>query len=216
MIYNLSEQNSLAGHYLAELRDVAIQGDRLRFRKNMERLGSILAFEISKQLKYCQKEIETPLKKCQVRVLAQPPVLATILRAGLALHEGLLQFFDGADCALISAYRKHDNHNNFKIQLGYMTCPPIQDRDLIVSDPMLATGSSLELIVNDLLKVGTPSSLHIVTVISSQVGIKRIQNAFSNAHIWTAAIDSELNDHAYIVPGLGDAGDLAYGEKLQS
>lgn len=215
-VHNLGASNSLVGEYIRQLRDTEIQGDRLRFRSNIERLGEIFAYEISKQLPFAQVETNTPLGKSSEIKLASQPVLATILRAGLALHNGLLRSFDLADNAFISAYRKHNEAGEFIIELNYMSCPDLDDRIVIVSDPMLATGSSMVIAIEQLLKVGKPKEIHAVAVISSEEGIRYTAERLPNVHIWTAAIDPVLNDKKYIVPGLGDAGDLSFGEKVQN
>lgn len=215
MLHNLSETNSLASQFVSELRDVNIQKDRFRFRKNMERIGEIFAYEISKFLDWEEREITTPLGTAKHRLLAEQPVLATILRAGLPLHQGLLNFFDNADNAFIAAYRKHSKDGTFFINLEYLTSPSLAGRIVILSDPMLATGSSLVLTIQELMKEGEPKHIHIVSAIASTVGIDYVKRHLPDVTIWAAAVDNELTAKAYIVPGLGDAGDLAFGEKLQ-
>jgi uracil phosphoribosyltransferase len=215
MLTNFSEQKSIINQYIGELRDVNVQGDRMRFRKNMERIGQLIAYEISKELTYETKDIETPLGVAPTSVLNSQPVLATILRAGLPLHEGLLNTFDQADNAFISAYRKHHKDGTFEINLQYISCPKLENRPLIISDPMLATGASMIKSIQELAKYGKPSQIHIVTVIASAYGINQVRRFFPNARIWAGAIDEELTAKSYIVPGLGDAGDLSYGSKLQ-
>ncbi len=215
MLHNLGETNSLVSQFVSELRDVKIQKDRLRFRRNMERLGEIFAYEISKHLDWEEREITTPLGVAKHKILAEQPVLATILRAGLPLHQGLLNFFDSADSAFIAAYRKHNKDGTFYINLEYLTSPSLAGRIVILSDPMLATGSSLVLTIQELMKEGAPKHIHIVTVIASTVGIEHVRRHLPNVTLWAGAIDSELTAKAYIVPGLGDAGDLAFGEKMQ-
>lgn len=215
MIYNLSETNSLANVWMRELRDTSIQSDRMRFRRNLERLGEVTAYEISKDLEYRSIEISTPLGALDCDVLDVQPVLATILRAGLPLHQGLLNYFDQADCAFVASYRKHHKDGTFQIQQEYLTAPNISGRPLIISDPMLATGASLVLSIQELLKAGKPSVIHLVTAIASTQGIEAIQKNFPEVHIWTGAIDDELTAKGYIVPGLGDAGDLCFGSKEQ-
>ncbi len=215
MIYNLGESNSLINEYISEVRDSTIQADSLRFRKNLERLGQIFAYEISKKLEYQSKEVTTSLGVAEINVLAKQPVLASILRAGLPFHHGFLDFFDHSDNAFISAYRRHHKSGKFDIQIEYISCPPLQDRTLILIDPMLATGNSLVLSLKQLLTYGTPVHTHIVSIISSLQGIEYLKrnlpgNKFS---LWTGAIDDELTAQSYIVPGLGDAGDLAFGNK---
>lgn len=211
----LSEQFSLVNSWINELRNVEVQQDRMRFRRNMERIGEIAAFEISKTLEYKDMEIQTPLDKISVKEIAVQPVITTILRAGVPLFEGLLNYFDKADCGFVAAYRKHDSNDYFSIKQDYLTCPNIEGRPLIVGDPMLATGASLIEAIKDLLTNGKPSSLHIVAAIASRQGVETLQEAYPDAKIWVGAIDEELTSKGYITPGLGDAGDLSYGEKLQ-
>lgn len=216
MVINLSKEHSLVSNWVAELRDVTVQGDRMRFRRNLERIGEIAAFEISKGLPYVEKEINTPLGTTTCQVLAEQPILTTILRAGLALHQGLLSYFDKGDNAFVSAYRKHFADGSFEIALEYLSCPDIDDRILIISDPMLATGASLVKTIQYLKEEGSPKAFHIVTAIACTVGIEYVRREVPEATIWCAAIDDELTAKGYIVPGLGDAGDLAYGTKVQS
>lgn len=215
MIHNLSDTNSVAVQFVAELRDVNVQGDRMRFRRNMERLGEIFAYEISKELEWEDYEVTTPLGIARAKALKEQPVLATILRAGVPLHQGLLNFFDKADNAFIAAYRKHNKDGSFFINLEYLTSPPLAGRTVILSDPMLATGASLVLTIQELLKEGEPKRIHIVAAIASTTGINHVKSNLPNVTIWTGAIDNELTAKSYIVPGLGDAGDLAFGEKMQ-
>lgn len=214
MLINLGEQASLVSQFVKELRDVNVQQDRMRFRRNLERIGEITAYEISKKLQWEDATVTTPLGEAETRQMDQP-IIATILRAGLPLHQGLLNYFDQADNAFIAAYRKHDKDGNFHIEMEYLTCPDITNRILIISDPMLATGASLALTLKKLLKTGKPKALHVVTAIAATEGIEHVMNEVPNLTIWTAAVDSELTAKGYIVPGLGDAGDLAFGEKMQ-
>ena len=216
MVVNLSKEHSLVSNWVAELRDVEIQKDRLRFRRNLERIGEVAAFEISKILPYKELELKTPLGTAICEILEEQPVLTTILRAGLALHQGLLSYFDKADNAFVSAYRKHHNDGSFEIALEYLSCPEIDNRILIISDPMLATGSSLVKTIQYLKEEGNPKAIHIVTAIACTVGIEYLKREVPEAIIWCGAIDDELTAKGYIVPGLGDAGDLAYGAKIQS
>ena len=217
MIINLSDTNSLVGEWLSEIRSMEIQTDRMRFRRNMERLGEVAAFEISKTLEYEEKEVQTPLGIATCRVLKQQPVLATILRAGLALHQGLLHYYDKADHAFISAYRKHNRDGSFDISLEYVSSPSIEDQVVILSDPMLATGASLLKTIEHLTDLGKPKHIHLVVAIACTIGIEYVQrHASTNISIWAGDIDDELTAKGYIVPGLGDAGDLAFGNKLQS
>jgi uracil phosphoribosyltransferase len=215
MVINLSEQHSLISNWVAELREVEIQRDRLRFRRNLERIGEIAAYEISKTLPFEEKEIQTPLGIATGKLMNEQPVLATILRAGLPLHQGLLNFFDKADNAFISAYRKHDKDGTFEISLEYVSCPELEDRILIISDPMLATGSSLVKTIHFLKVEGRPRKIHIVAAIACTVGIEYVKREDPSVTIWCGDIDDELTAKGYIVPGLGDAGDLAYGVKVQ-
>lgn len=218
MVKELGKENSLFNQFLSELRDVKIQSDSMRFRRNMNRIGEIFAYEISKTFSYSSREITTPLGTSVMSLPNENPVLATILRAGLPLHQGLLNFFDKADCAFVSAYRKYTKDENFTIKLDYVSSPLINDRILILSDPMLATGGSLIASLNGLLEKGKPKHIHIVSVLASEEGIAMVKRKYSlsNLSIWTGVIDDELTAQAYIVPGLGDAGDLAFGAKDDS
>ena len=216
-IHVLNKQHSLLHQYVSELRDITIQKDRARFRKNIERIGQIMAYEISKTLDWQKVETNTPLAKYQSTQLAEQPVLATILRAGLAMHQGLLDFFDHADCAFISAYRKHHaNSPEFDIVVEYLACPNIDGRTLLLIDPMLATGQSIDLSYKAILQNGTPKKLHIVSLIASKDGVNYLKEKLPHATLWLADIDDTLNDFGYIVPGLGDAGNLSFGEKTNS
>jgi uracil phosphoribosyltransferase len=215
MVVNLSEQYSLLSDWIGEIRDVDVQKDRMRFRRNLERIGEVAAFEISKRLPYVEKEVQTPLGTANVKVLKDQPVITTILRAGLPLHQGLLSFFDKADNGFISAYRKHNRDGSFEISLDYVSCPELEGRVVIVSDPMLATGSSLVKTIQYLREEGHPSEIHIVVAIACTVGIEFVLRSEPNCTIWCGAIDDELTAKGYIVPGLGDAGDLAFGTKVQ-
>ncbi|MBS4042613.1 MAG: uracil phosphoribosyltransferase [Chitinophagaceae bacterium] len=217
MVTNLSENHSLLTNWIAEIRDVAIQNDRLRFRRNLQRVGEIAAYEISKELPFDLVETQTPLGIHESKVLRSQPVLATILRAGLPLHQGMLNYFDKADNAFISAYRKHHNDGTFEICLDYMSCPSLEGRIVIISDPMLATGSSIVKTIQIMREDGAPAAIHVVCAIASSVGIEYIYRECGNdIKIWCGDIDEELTAKGYIVPGLGDAGDLAYGTKMQS
>lgn len=216
MVINLSEQHSLVSNWISELRDVNIQQDRMRFRANLERIAEVAAYEISKVLPFEEKEVETPLGTATAKLLKEQPVLATILRAGLPMHNGLLNYFDKADNAFIAAYRKHEKDGSFTISLEYMSCPDIDDRVLIISDPMLATGASLVKTIHFLKEEGNPKEIHIVTAIACSIGIEYVKREEPAVTIWCGDIDEELTAKSYIVPGLGDAGDLAYGVKTQS
>lgn len=215
MVINLSEQHSLISNWVSELRDVDVQNDRMRFRRNLERIGEIAAYEISKVLPFVEKEVQTPLGIANSKVLASQPVLATILRAGLPLHQGMLNYFDKADNAFISAYRKHNKDGSFEISLDYISCPELENRTIIVSDPMLATGSSLVKTIHFLKEEGNPKEIHIVAAIACTVGIEYVKREEPSVTIWCGDIDDELTAKGYIVPGLGDAGDLAFGTKVQ-
>ncbi len=215
MIINLSQEHSLVSNWIAEIRDVNVQNDRMRFRRNLERIGEVAAYEISKTLPYVEAEIQTPLGTATHKVLKEQPVLATILRAGLPLHQGLLNFFDKADNAFISAYRKHNKDGSFEISMNYVSCPELENRVVIISDPMLATGSSLVKTIQSLKDEGAPSAIHIVCAIACSVGIEYVKREQSSVRIWCGDIDDELTAKGYIVPGLGDAGDLAFGTKVQ-
>ncbi len=216
MVKNLSTSHSLVSNWVSELRNVDVQNDRMRFRRNLERIAEVIGFEISKQLEFEEKEITTPMGLATCKVLKHQPVLATILRAGLAMHNGLLNYFDRADNAFLSAYRKHNVDGTFEIRLEYMSCPEVDGRVVIISDPMLATGSSLVKSIQHLKDEGDIKELHIVCAIACSVGIEYVLRAEPKATIWCGDIDDELTAKGYIVPGLGDAGDLAYGSKMQS
>lgn len=217
MVINLSDNHSLVSNWVSELRNTEVQEDRMRFRRNLERIGEIAAYEISKQLPWKIQETNTPLGIHESKVLAAHPVLATILRAGLPLHNGMLNYFDKADNAFISAYRKHHRDGSFEISLEYMSCPVLDDRIIIISDPMLATGASIVKTIQYMKNEGNPSSIHVVVAIACTVGIEYIIRECGEAvTIWCGDIDDELTAKGYIVPGLGDAGDLAFGIKVQS
>jgi uracil phosphoribosyltransferase len=216
MIHILGKNSSLLKHYIAEVRDVEIQKDSLRFRRNMERLGEIFAYEISKTLQWKSREVITSLGTAQCEVLAQQPVIATILRAGLPMHQGILNFFDQAENAFVSAYRKHHKNGRFFIQIEYTSCPNLDEKFLIISDPMLATGASMVLAYKELLQRGKPIHTHFVSVLASVQGIEYMKKNLpaDSYSLWLGEVDDELTAKAYIVPGLGDAGDLAFGNKL--
>ncbi len=216
MVKNLSASHSLVSNWVSELRDIEVQNDRMRFRRNLERIAEVIGYEISKQLECEDKEITTPMGMATCKVLKHQPVLATILRAGLAMHNGLLNYFDRADNAFLSAYRKHHEDGSFDIRLEYMSCPEMDGRIVIISDPMLATGSSLVKSIQHLKEEGDIRELHIVCAIACTVGIEYVLRAEPKATIWCGDIDDELTAKGYIVPGLGDAGDLAYGSKMQN
>lgn len=215
MVVNLSVQHSLLSNWISELRDEEIQKDRMRFRRNLERIGEVAAYEISKVLPFTEKEVQTPLGIADCKVLKEQPVIATILRAGLPLHQGILNYFDKADNAFVSAYRKHDKDGSFEITLEYISCPDLENRILIISDPMLATGASLVKTIHYLREEGHPREIHFVTAIACTVGIEFVKREDPSVTIWCGDIDDELTAKGYIVPGLGDAGDLAFGVKVQ-
>ncbi len=216
MVMELDKQRSVAGHFLAELRDVNLQKDPMRFRRNLERVGEVLALELSRTLEYTDQEVISPLGTARVQLLAEQPVLATILRAGLPLHQGMLNYFDRADNAFISAYRKHrKGEDGFDIEVEYLSSPALHDRVLVLCDPMLATGQSMVLVYKALLRLGKPKSLHVVSAIASAEGLEYAKlHLPAGTRFWIGSIDEEMTAQAYIVPGLGDAGDLAYGAKL--
>ena len=212
---NLGDQPSLFSVLLAEIRDVNVQQDRMRFRRNLERLGEMFAYEISRTLDYSSAEISTPLGKAPAARLQKQPVVASILRAGLPLHQGLLNYFDRAENTFISAYRKHHGDSDqFDVEIEYLSSPQLDDKIVVLCDPMLATGSSMVLAYRAMLQRGTPRHTHVVAIIASRQGIDYVQeNLPDNSTIWVGAVDPELTARGYIVPGLGDAGDLAYGNK---
>lgn len=214
-IVNFAEKNSELNRFVAEIRDIHIQQDRLRFRKNLERIGEIMSYEISKDLRYSEKQVTTPLGVARVNTADDKIVIGTILRAGIPYHQGFLNYFDRAENAFVSAYRKYKDKLNFEIFIEYIASPRIDGKVLILTDPMLATGGSMELSYRALLTKGEPEHIHIASVIASQKAIEYITAHFpeEKTTVWVGAIDPDLNEHSYIVPGLGDAGDLAYGEK---
>lgn len=213
-VYNFADHNSIVNQYMAELRDVDIQRDMLRFRRNLERIGEIIAYEISREVSYRDAPVRTPLGTARCRLLDDRLVLATIFRAGLPFHQGFLNIFDHAQNAFVSAYRKYTDDDNFDVFIEYIASPRLDDKTLLLVDPMLATGSSMELSYRALLTKGIPAHVHVASVIASQQAVDYIADHFpDDATLWVGAIDPELNAHSYIVPGLGDAGDLAYGDK---
>jgi uracil phosphoribosyltransferase len=216
MVINLSEQHSLVSNWVSELRNVDIQQDSMRFRRNLERIGEVTAYEISKRLEWDVKEITTPLGIANCKVLSAQPVLATILRAGLGMHTGLLNYFDRGENAFISAYRKHYQDGTFEISLEYMSCPEVEGKVVIISDPMIATGASLVKAMQYLKDQGDIKEMHIVCAIGCTVGLEYVLREQPNCTIWCGDIDDELTAKGYIVPGLGDAGDLAFGQKMQN
>jgi uracil phosphoribosyltransferase len=215
-IHYISEQNSILNHFLAQIRDIHVQKDSMRFRKNIERIGEIMAYELSKTLDYKAIKIETPLGTKHTTTIADNVVLCSILRAGLALHTGFMNFFDNAENGFVSAYRHHYNNDAaFEILVEYQAAPSFEGKNLILIDPMLATGQSLVAVLNKLHLEQKPKEIHIAVVIAAPEGITFLEeNLPKNCHLWVAALDEKLNDKNYIIPGLGDAGDLAYGDKL--
>ena len=215
IIHNLSNTNSILNKFIKEIRSVEIQKDSMRFRRNIERIGEILSYELSKELSYQEIEVTTPLGKKTINSIKNNLVVCSILRAGLPLHQGILNYFDDVENAFISAYRKHASETDFEIIVEYFASPSLKDKTLLLADPMLATGQSLVNVYEALQSKGIPKEIHILVVIGAKEGIDFIKNKFpENTHLWIATIDDKLNSHGYIVPGLGDAGDLAYGEKL--
>jgi uracil phosphoribosyltransferase len=215
-IHYLSEQNSILNHFLTEIRAVSIQNDRMRFRKNMERIGEIMAYELSKTLDYKAIAIQTPLGVKETATVSAPVVLCSILRAGLALHQGFMNFFDAAENGFVSAYRHHfNNDDQFEILVEYQAAPSFEGKNLILIDPMLATGQSIVAVIHKLHLEHQPKEIHIAVAIAAPEGIAYLEkNLPDNCHLWVAALDEKLNEKSYIIPGLGDAGDLAYGSKL--
>lgn len=215
MVHNISSQASILNSFLAEIRSVDVQKDPLRFRRNMERIAEILGYEVSKYFVYTDSEIETPLGKAKIELAKENPLLATILRAGLSMHQGLLNYFDQSESAFISAYRKHTTAEDFEIYVEYMAAPNLDNKIWIISDPMLATGSSMVTVYQAMLRYGNPKRIFIVSAIATPQALEYVRkNLPENTEIFVAAIDQELTAQSYIVPGLGDAGDLAYGEKI--
>ncbi|MDE5901054.1 MAG: uracil phosphoribosyltransferase [Muribaculaceae bacterium] len=212
---NLAETDSLISQYVMELRNVNIQGDMLRFRRNLERIGELMAYEISKTMRYRTIDVTTPLATAPARVIDEKVVLATIFRAGVPFHQGFLNYFDHAENAFVSAYRKYKEKENFDVFIEYIASPRLDGKTVIIADPMLATGTSMELSYRALLTKGEPAHIHVASVIASRQAVDYVKSVFpaDKTTIWTAAIDPEINSHSYIIPGLGDAGDLAYGTK---
>jgi len=216
IIHNLGEQNSILNRFISEIRSSQIQKDSMRFRRNIERIGEVLGYEFSKKLSYISKNIDTPLGVKFMNLSQDQVVICSILRAGLPLHQGLLNYFDTAENGFISAYRKHEKEeDDFEVIVNYFAAPALDEKILVLTDPMLATGKTLENVQEGLNEYGTPKQIHIVSVIGAKAGIDYIKDIFpENTHLWIAAIDPELNSRGYIIPGIGDAGDLAYGQKL--
>ena len=216
IIHDFSESNSLLNQFVAELRDVNIQRDSMRFRRNIERIGEILSYELSKTLDYRMNNVQTPFGNKPMSLSTNNLVLCSVLRAGLPLHQGLLNYFDGAENAFISAYRHHPNgRDEFEVIVKYFAAPALGGKTLVLTDPMLATGKTLENVLKSLKTHGEPKAIHIISVIGSREGINYVASVFpENTQLWIAAIDDELTAKGYIIPGLGDAGDLAFGVKL--
>lgn len=215
-VIEMCKTNSIMSQFVSELRNIKIQNDSMRFRRNLERIGELMGYEISKTLPYKSTEVETPLGIADMMLPEEFPVISSILRAGLPLHHGILNIFDRSENAFISAYRKYHKNGEFNIELEYVSCPDINDKPLIISDPMLATGTSIVMAYNALLEFGKPSHTHFVSIVGSVEGIEHVKKSIGakNVTLWIAAIDEALTAQAYIVPGLGDAGDLAYGKKI--
>lgn len=213
--FNLGKNQTVFNHFISEIRDVNIQNDSMRFRRNIERIGEVFAYEISKEMDYDNKEVTTPLGISTENLMIEKPVLATILRAGLPLHQGLLNYFDNSDSAFISAYRKHKKGGEFQIKIEYMSSPSLNNKVLILCDPMIASGASMIMAMEAILSKGRPKHIHIVGIIASSEGIQYIRenSPVKNCTLWIGSEDSEMTSQSYIVPGLGDAGDLAFGEK---
>ena len=214
-IINLGDNKTIFSHFISEIRDVNIQNDSMRFRRNLERIGEVFAYEISKEIDYIDQEVTTPLGISIENLMIEKPVLATILRAGLPLHQGFLNYFDDSDSAFISAYRKHKKGGEFEIKIEYMSSPDLNDKTLILCDPMIASGASMVMAMEAILRKGKPKHIHVVGIIASSEGIQYLKenSPLKNCTLWIGAEDSEMTSQSYIVPGLGDAGDLAFGEK---
>jgi len=214
MIHNLSNINSILGNFLSEIRNIEVQNDSMRFRRNLERIAEVIGYELTKKMEFETISVSTPLGKAEVNVLKHQPVLATILRAGLGMHQGLLNYFDTAESAFVSAYRKHTTIEDFDIHVEYLASPDLTNKVVIISDPMLATGASMVTVYKALLKQGKPSKVYVVAAIASQDALDYVKKHLpETTEMWVGAVDEELTAQSYIVPGLGDAGDLAYGVK---
>ncbi|PTX43123.1 uracil phosphoribosyltransferase [Christiangramia gaetbulicola] len=216
-VQEILKTNSIANRFISQLRDTSIQKDRMRFRRNIERLGEIMAYELSKELDYEQKEVNTPLGKSNIPMPKNEIVICSILRAGLPLHQGILNYFDDAENSFISAYRHHpDNDEKFEILVEYLASPSLEGKTLVLADPMLATGRSFVNVLEALKSMGKPAKIHLVSVIGSDEGVEYLKSEFpEDSKLWIATVDHELDKNGYIVPGLGDAGDLCYGNKMQ-
>lgn len=216
IVHDFSNEKSILNQFILEMRDVTLQKDSMRFRKNIERIGEILSYEMSKTLQYKTEVVKTPLGEKEMRVPENELVVCSILRAALPLHNGILNFFDNAENAFISAYRHHpDGGDDFEVIVNYLASPSIEGKTLVLTDPMLATGRTLENVLKAFESYGTPSQIHIISIIGAKPGIEYIETVFpKNTHLWIAAVDDKLNNRGYIIPGLGDAGDLSFGQKL--
>ncbi|XLS29286.1 uracil phosphoribosyltransferase [Flavobacteriaceae bacterium M23B6Z8] len=215
-LHHIGLENSILNSFLAEIRDVKVQNDRMRFRRNIERIGEVLGYELSKSLQYREHSIQTPLGSKKTNLLAEQPVIGSILRAALPMQQGLLNYFDKADNLFISAYRHHTSETEFEIVVEYMASPSLDEKILILADPMLASGHSFVSVFEASKSLGKPKEIHLVTAIGAPEGIAYLEDYFdADTHLWIAAIDEKLNDKGYIIPGLGDAGDLSFGNKLQ-
>lgn len=216
-VHHISEENSVLNNFISEIRDTNIQKDSMRFRRNIERIGEVLGYEMSKTLNFKTSNIKTPLGFKSMNVVSEDIVLCSVLRAGVPLHNGLLNYFDASENAFISAYRHHKNNpESFEIVVEYLSCPSLENKTLILADPMLATGQSIVATSEALKPFGNPKAIHLVSVIASKQGVDYVSNHFNpDTHLWIATIDEKLDNKGYIIPGLGDAGDLAFGEKLQ-
>ena len=214
MIYVLDKQNSILGNFIKEIRSVEIQNDPLRFRRNIERIAQVMCYEISKTLNFTSEMVQTPLGVSPTNVVANKIVVASILRAGLAMHNGVLDYFDGAENCFVSAYRKYIDETNFDVHIEYIAAPSLEGKTVILCDPMLATGSSMELAYKALFTHGTPARVIVCSIVSSQYAVDYISRVMPDCDIYTAVLDLEIDSHKYIVPGLGDCGDLAFGDKL--
>ena len=214
MVHELNKHHSIFNQFMREIRDEQIQKDSMRFRRNIERIGEVMAYEISKSFEYTVQEVTTPLGVAEISLPVSTPMLCTIMRAGLPMHHGMMNIFDHADSAFVAAFRKQDAAGNFEIEVDYVSAPPLDGVELILCDPMLATGFSLEKVYKKLMQRGTPARVHIACVIASETGLNYLRSRLpESTRYWIGAIDTELTAHSYIVPGLGDAGDLAFGKK---
>jgi uracil phosphoribosyltransferase len=214
MVHEISRNNSVFNQFIREIRDEQIQKDRMRFRRNLERIGEVIAYEISKTFTYAPSEVTTSLGVAEMQIPETAPVLCTILRAGLPMHQGMLNYFDQAESAFAAAYRRHHKGGDFEIEVDYTSSPSLEDKTVIIADPMLATGASIEMVYKQLIRKGIPAKIHVACVIATDTGIKHLKSKMpEGTEFWIGAIDVELTAQAYIVPGLGDAGDLAFGRK---